>query len=105
MLLMSNPTTDLPDIDTIWNGDLTDPETKERHFRTLLSNAESSGNPTYLAELLTQIARTQGLQRTFEDAHRTLDRAETLLPGALPRATVRYQLERGRVFNSSGDRA
>jgi tetratricopeptide (TPR) repeat protein len=50
---------------------------------------------------LTQIARTEGLQRKFDDAHQTLDRALALLSADLQRAQVRYLLERGRVFNSS----
>jgi tetratricopeptide (TPR) repeat protein len=54
-----------------------------------------------VAELLTQIARTEGLQRNFKAAHRTLDRAESLLTDDMPRAKVRYLLERGRAFNSS----
>ncbi|HKW80172.1 MAG TPA: tetratricopeptide repeat protein, partial [Casimicrobiaceae bacterium] len=52
-------------------------------------------------ELLTQIARAQGLQRRFDDAHATLDSVEDALPGPAARVAVRYLLERGRVFNSS----
>jgi tetratricopeptide (TPR) repeat protein len=73
----------------------------ERRFRALLPRARASGNPTYLGELLTQIARTEALQRSFDDAHSTLDEAEALLPSATDRAKIRYLLERGRVFNSS----
>ena len=53
-------------------------------------------------ELLTQIARAQGLQRKFEEAHQTLDQVERRLENQVSRASVRYYLERGRVFNSAG---
>jgi len=60
----------------------------------------------YLTQLLTQIARAEGLQRKFQDAHSTLDRVEKALlkADADDRTRVRYLLERGRVFNSSGKR-
>jgi tetratricopeptide (TPR) repeat protein len=54
-------------------------------------------------ELLTQIARAQGLQHKFEEAHRTLDLVEKKLSSDPSRAKVRYLLERGRTFNSSGE--
>src|SRR4029078_13296377 len=47
------------------------------------------------------IARAQGLQGTFADAHATLDAAQALLTPAVSTARIRYLLERGRVFNSS----
>jgi tetratricopeptide (TPR) repeat protein len=52
--------------------------------------------------LLTQIARAEGLQRRFADAHATLDAALALLTTGMGQAQIRYLLERGRVFNSSG---
>jgi len=60
----------------------------------------------YLTQLLTQIARAEGLQRKFQDAHKTLDRVEKamLKAEADDKTRVRYLLERGRVFNSSGKR-
>lgn len=91
------------DFDQLWNFD--DPAGTEAKFRAWLPEvAADSGRH---AELLTQIARTQGLQRQFEAAHATLDKAERLLTPALTRARIRLLLERGRVFNSSGqpDRA
>jgi tetratricopeptide (TPR) repeat protein len=89
--------------DAIWKYD--DPSGTEAQFRQLLPKAYSSGDLSYVAELLTQIARTEGLQRRFEEAHRTLDAAEALLLTAGDRAHVRYLLERGRVFNSAGHAA
>ncbi len=84
------------DIDSLWDYDL--PAASEARFRELLPTAA----PDVRAELLTQIARAHGLQRRFDDAHRTLDdmAAAESLAG---RPRVRYLLERGRVVNSSGD--
>jgi tetratricopeptide (TPR) repeat protein len=93
------PSSHLPDVDSLWNYN--DPAGTEAMFRDLLPAARASGDPGYLAELLTQIARTLSLQRRFEAAHATLDEVKELLPAATPRAQVRYLLERGRTFNSS----
>jgi tetratricopeptide (TPR) repeat protein len=54
-----------------------------------------------LAQLLTQIARSEGLQRRFDDAHQTLDEADGLIDEGRTVARIRSLLERGRVFNSS----
>jgi tetratricopeptide (TPR) repeat protein len=88
-----------PDFDALWDYD--HPDSTERAFRALLPDAERAGDPDYLAQLLTQIARTEGLQMKFEEAHATLDRAEALLTDATKVARVRLLLERGRVLNSS----
>jgi tetratricopeptide (TPR) repeat protein len=95
----------LPDFDKLW--DYGNPAKSEASFRGLLPQARESGDRGYLAQLLTQIARAQGLQRRFEAAHGTLDEAEaTLMAAGEPAAArVRYLLERGRVFNTSGDPA
>ena len=53
-------------------------------------------------EVRTQIARALGLQRRFDEANAILDGVEAKL-GTLPsHVRVRYLLERGRTFNSSG---
>jgi tetratricopeptide (TPR) repeat protein len=91
----------LPNFDELW--DYHQPDVTEQKFRALLPAAEA--DPDYHAQLLTQIARTQGLQRRFDEAHRTLDTVETMLNGGLSqRAHIRYLLERGRTFNSSQQR-
>ena len=92
----------LPDFDALWNYD--DPAGTEMQFRELLPAAEASGDSAYLLELKTQIGRTLGLQRKFDEAHTLLDEVQSALDPtdpALRRARVRYLLERGRVFNSS----
>ncbi len=95
---MTEPS-ELTDFDALWNYD--DPAATEAAFHPFLAAAQPGSG--YHIELLTQLARAQGLQRRFEDAHATLDEAEALLAAgtAGARARIRYLLERGRVFNSS----
>jgi len=90
------------DLDSLWNYD--DPEASEISFRRLIPDESESVDTASLAELLTQIARTQGLQMKFKEAHVTLDQAESLLEERMTRARIRYLLERGRVYNSSKER-
>lgn len=92
---MSQP--NLPDFDSLW--DYSHPDQTETKFLELLPQFPEE-DPARL-ELLTQIARAQGLQREFNDAHLTLDQVENQLSIESSRARVRYLLERGRVFNSS----
>ena len=54
------------------------------------------------AEVLTQLARVQGLRGDFERCVQLLDKAEPLA-GSNAVANVRLELERGRMFRSSGD--
>src|SRR6185503_3148736 len=91
----------LPDFDQWW--DYGQPAETERKFRALLDRARASGDASYHAQLLTQIARAQGLQRSFDEAHRTLGEARTLIDHdrANGRSHIRYLLEQGRVFNSA----
>ena len=89
----------IPDFDSLW--DYSHPDKSEEKFReTILQIPED--DPAHL-ELLSQIARAQGLQRRFDRAHQTLDQVEKRLSEYPSRAKVRYLLERGRVFNSSGN--
>lgn len=88
------------DFDSLWNYD--NPAATEAKFRELLPDAKSMGDTGYYAELLTQIARTQGLQQQFDFAHATLDTVQGMLRAAGEKAHVRYLLERGRAFNSDG---
>ena len=91
---------ELPAFDSLW--DYNDPAGTESKFRELLARASQSSDPSYAAELLTQIARTQGLQQKFAEAHATLDEVDRSLLPAMKSAKVRSLLERGRVLNSSG---
>ena len=89
----------LPNFDSLWNYDK--PEETGKKFREILPHAESSGDTSYLIQLLTQIARTEGLQMKFDEAHKILDKAKELEPEKYETAYIRYLLERGRTFNSS----
>lgn len=91
------------DFDTLW--DYQHPDQTEVTFRQLLVQAEHTHDRSYSLQLLTQIARTQGLQRKFAEAHTTLDTVKDQLSPELAVPTIRYLLERGRVFNSSGQPA
>jgi tetratricopeptide (TPR) repeat protein len=93
---------DLPDFDKLW--DYNKPAETEARFRAILPEAESAaeatGDISYYLQLLTQIGRTLGLQRKFDQAHAILDEVETEMAGG-DLVEVRYLLERGRAFNSS----
>ncbi len=93
----------LPEFDKLWN--FNKPSETESKFREILPLTENSKDLEYRLQLLTQIARTQGLQRKFEDAHKTLDSVEVLLKKDTPISAIRCNLERGRVFNSSKEKA
>jgi len=85
------------DIDSFW--EYSDPALSEQRFRAALDTA----SPDERLELLTQIARTLGLRKQFEQAHALLDEIALQLANAGARPRLRHTLERGRVFNSSGD--
>jgi tetratricopeptide (TPR) repeat protein len=89
----------LPDFDSMW--DYNDPSETGKKFLEIIPDAKASGDKSYLVQLLTQIARTQGLQMKFDEAHKTLDEAFTLINGQMHLPKVRYLLERGRTYNSS----
>jgi tetratricopeptide (TPR) repeat protein len=95
----TDPSPSFVDFDAEWDYDR--PGETEARFRALLPAARASGNRDYLVQLLTQIARTEGLQRRFDDAERTLAEAESLLTSDTAVARVRLKLEQGRVLNSS----
>ncbi len=78
--------------------DWSDPAGTEQRQRELEPEARRAGDTGYLAELLTQIARTYSRRGDFEAAHRVLDEVEPLLSDDYPRAELRYCLERGRTF-------
>ena len=87
------------DFDSLW--DYSKPDETEKKFREMLAEL-AQDDPSSL-ELLTQIARAQGLQRKFDEAHKTLDIVGKKLNHDASRAKVRYLLERGRAFDSSGN--
>lgn len=90
------------DFESLWN--FSDPSGTERAFRDRLAAIGAEAEESYRLQLLTQLARTLGLQRRFDEAHQMLDEIEPRLADADATVAVRYELERGRVFNSSGRR-
>ena len=82
----------------LWDFD--DLDATERRLQERLEREESDAGR---AEVLTQLARVEGLRENFAACERLLNRAE-LLAGADPVANVRLELERGRMFRSSGDK-
>lgn len=96
---MSQTPIQLPDFDSLW--DYSNLEKTGQVFDDLIPLAKESGDAEYFLQLLTQIARTQGLQNDFVEAHLTLDEVQEGITAETPVAKIRYFLERGRVFNSS----
>lgn len=88
----------LTDFDSLWDYD--HPDRTEMKFREILLHIPET-EPAFL-ELLTQIARAQGLQGKYDQAHQTLNQVERRVGEIPSRPRIRYLLERGRVFNSSG---
>jgi tetratricopeptide (TPR) repeat protein len=88
------------DLDKLW--DYSAPGKSEGRFRERLR--ETAPDSQAYVQVLTQLARAQGLQGQFAEAHTTLDEAEGLLAEEMGLARVRYLLERGRVHNSAGER-
>ena len=93
------------DFDKLWN--YRDPAATFAKFEALLPAARQANKPGYLAELLSQIARTHGLRQDFKTAHTVLDEAKSLL-GDAPQehgvAWARVLLERGRAHNSNKEK-
>jgi tetratricopeptide (TPR) repeat protein len=92
-------TSEWPDFNDLW--DMDDPAGTQVKFRALLSEAKTSGETSYYLQLLTQIARTLGLQKKFDEANLLLDEVEQEMQGDNIVA-VRTLLERGRVLNTCG---
>ena len=88
------------DFDSLWN--YSDPAATEEKFNDVLPQIKESGTTSDYLQLLTQIARTYGLRMKFDDSHKLLDEVEKQLNNADSKTKVRYFLERGRTFNSSG---
>lgn len=83
----------------LWDfGDL---DGSERRLRAALDEEPSEGGR---AEILTQLARVEGLRGDFESGERLVVAAEALARSS-QLARVRIDLERGRLLRSSGDAA
>jgi tetratricopeptide (TPR) repeat protein len=79
--------------------DFDDLDSSERRFNDqLLKETSSSGR----AEVLTQLARVEGLRGNFAEGDRLIDQAQALSESSAA-IEARIQMERGRLRNSGGD--
>jgi tetratricopeptide (TPR) repeat protein len=83
----------------LWDFD--DLAASEARFRAQLDAEETAAGR---AEVLTQLARVEGLRGDFEAGERLVREAEALA-GETGAAAVRVDLERGRLLRSGGDPA
>lgn len=96
------PSAPPPDFDSAW--DYQDPAATEARFRALAAEQGAAAPLDWRLALETQIARTYSLRARFPEAHAELDRVATELGQAGPATRARYLLERGRTFNSAGEK-
>jgi tetratricopeptide (TPR) repeat protein len=80
----------------LWDFD--DLDASERRFRAELDDETSAERR---AEILTQLARVEGLRGDFDAGERLIEEAESEATGGLAR--VRIDLERGRLYRSAGE--
>jgi tetratricopeptide (TPR) repeat protein len=81
--------------------DFDDLDATERRLRSALAE---EGSDAGRAEVLTQLARVDGLRGDFDAGERLIEEAEELA-GSSSVAATRIDLERGRLRRSSGDPA
>jgi len=84
--------------------DFGDPKASGERFEQLRSRAAESNLDELAAMASTQIARSLGLQRSFEDGAAILESVLIDHPKPCGELAVRIDLERGRLLNSSGDK-
>jgi tetratricopeptide (TPR) repeat protein len=82
-------------IDELWDFD--DPASSEARFRGAVADTPAGWGRDVL---LTQVARSLGLQNRFDDGLEVLTSVAT---DTDPELAARAHLERGRIHNSSGD--
>lgn len=92
----------LPDIDKLWN--FSDPAATEQKFREILLMPEAKADSTYYGQLLTQLTRTYSLRGMFKEGHDILNELTEWPLQKYPIVEVRYFLERGRLYNSAGEK-
>ncbi|HET7152899.1 MAG TPA: hypothetical protein VFJ29_03970, partial [Candidatus Kapabacteria bacterium] len=69
--MQQTPATEFQDFDKLW--DYAQPDATEQKFRDVLSRTKKDTDLSYYTQLLTQLARTLGLQKKFAEAHAVLD--------------------------------
>jgi tetratricopeptide (TPR) repeat protein len=83
----------MTDLNDLWDFD--DPAGSEQRFRTAAETAEGVDRLV----LLTQVARSLGLQERYDEGHAILN---DLAVGS-PEVATRAELERGRLLRSAGE--
>ena len=81
--------------------DFADPVGSEARFRAL---SETVADWSLLAEVEAQIARCMGLTGRFDEGHAVLDAILARGQALTDRARASIAIERGRLFNSAGDK-
>lgn len=99
---MSDNEAVLPDFEAAWNYGA--PAQTRETFASMLAEAEDEAPLAWALELKTQIARTHSLAGEFDEAHAILNEVEPAIEDAMDKVRIRYLLERGRTFNSAGDK-
>ena len=85
--------------------DFSDPSASADRFARFRARAHEAGLGELVAMTDTQIARTHGLERRFDDGIALIDAIEGSHPKASGELAVRLGLERGRLLHSSGEKA
>jgi tetratricopeptide (TPR) repeat protein len=94
LMLMGGPVMAV-DVLSLW--DFSQPELSEQRFREALKQVKGDDALT----LQTQIARTYGLRKRFDEAQRVLDEIKPLLAQHGPEPNARWHLEWGRTLASA----
>jgi len=92
----------MQDFDKLW--DYRQPAETERKFREILNGSDYERASEFHLQLLTQIARTFSLRRMFDEAHNMLNEVSAMMTGTPAVSGIRYYLELGRTYNSSGNK-
>ncbi len=87
---------------SLW--DFADPALSGQRFAEFAERANDAGLEELAAQAKTQVARSLGLQRAFEEGFILIDTIKSQFPNPKGELAVRLGLEHGRLLNSSGKR-
>jgi tetratricopeptide (TPR) repeat protein len=100
-IMNSNDIVTLENFDNAWS--LGYPDKVETKLREFLPQAQALQDKSIYLQLLSQIALAQAMQKKFNEAHKTLDLAESMLTPEYDLAKARILLERGRTFQQANN--
>ena len=92
---------ELINIDEFW--DYAHPQKTHDTLYALLEPSKVASS-NYYGEVLSQLARTKSVQGKFGEAQRYLDKLEQICDDELTTSFIRYNLERGRSYNSNNEK-